>query len=152
MKRLTTALLAVFIGALHAAALAPAAHAADISPGNWEITVTLRVPGVEQAFGPYSRTQCLQANDTKDPSRVFGTLPGAGTCQFSNRNDTGSRYSFQISCGGAFPMSGNGSVTYSAQTMEGKLVLGATLPSPEGGKPQIVNTRSELSGRRSGSC
>ena len=128
------------------------AFAAEVSPGNWEITVTMRVPGVPQAFGPHSRNQCLQASDTKDPGRVFGALPGAGTCQFGNRNDTGSRYSFTVSCGGAIPMSGNGSVNYSAQSMNGELVLGATLPSPDGGAPQKVDTRSELSARRTGSC
>ena len=144
MNRLIPALLAL--------ALAPAAQAADISPGNWEITVTMRVPGVPQAFGPYSRTQCLQASDTKDPGRVFGALPGAGTCQFGNRNDTGSRYSFTVSCGGPIPMSGNGSVNYGPQSMNGELVLGATLPSPEGGAGQKVDTRSELSARRTGSC
>ena len=32
------------------------------------------------------------------------------------------------------------------------IVLGATLPSPDGGSPQKVNTRSELSARRTGSC
>ena len=140
------------IAALPLAASACGVSAADISPGNWEITVTMRVPGVPQAFGPYSRTQCLQANDTKDPGRVFGALPGAGTCQFGNRNDTGSRYSFTVSCGGAIPMSGNGAVNYSAQSMNGELVLGATLPSPDGGAPQKVDTRSELSARRAGSC
>lgn len=144
MMRLITALLL--------ATFAYGACAADVSPGNWEITVTMRVPGVPQAFGPYSRNQCLQANDTKDPGRVFGALPGAGACQFGNRNDTGSRYSFTVSCGGVFPMTGNGSVNYSAQSMNGELVLGASLPSLEGGAPQKVETRSELSARRTGGC
>lgn len=138
--------------ALFVSALPFAASAADLSPGNWEITVTMRVPGVPQAFGPYSRMQCLQSGDTKDPGRVFGALPGAGTCQFGNRNDTGSRYSFSVSCGGVIPMSGTGSVDYTAQSMRGELVLGASLPNPEGGKGETVNTRSELSGRRTGGC
>ncbi len=83
---------------------------------------------------------------------MFGTLPGAGTCRFSNRNDTGSRYSFTVSCGGVIPMSGSGSVSYGPQSMNGELVLGAALPSVEDGKTQTVNTRSELSGRRIGNC
>ena len=68
----------------------------------------------------------LQLHEPVAP--LFGALPGAGTCQFGNRNDTGSRYSFTVSCGGPIPMSGNGSVNYSAQSMNGELVLGATLP------------------------
>ena len=50
------------------------------------------------------------------------------------------------------PMTGNGSVNYSAQSMNGELVLGASLPSLEGGAPQKVETRSELSARRTGGC
>ena len=76
---------------------------ADVEPGDWEVSVTTSVPGTPGEIGPVVRTRCLSADDARDPSRVLG--PGGG-CEFTNRRDDGSVYTFAIVCDGQMPMRG----------------------------------------------
>jgi uncharacterized protein DUF3617 len=117
---------------------------ADVDPGNWEFTMTTTVEGMPGNVGPVTQTRCLSAEDARDPSRVLG--PGGGSaCEFSNRNDTGTVFSFEISCSGQLPMRGSGTVRYSANTMNADVQLSAS------GAQNFV-TRSNISARRLGPC
>src|SRR3954464_7632385 len=115
MRRFLAAVLSCTI-------LSPLAALADVEPGNWELSMTSTIQGM--AVGPIVKQQCLTAADAADPARVFGPQGGSG-CQFSNRRDTGSEMSFDIMCGGQVPMTGNGKVRYSRDTMEADLQLAA---------------------------
>jgi hypothetical protein len=117
------------------------ALAADIEPGSWEMTVTTSIDGMP-GMAPIVQTRCLTGEDARDPSRLVG---GAG-CDFSNRRDTGSEYSFNVSCGGQLPMSGSGVVRYSPQTLDAALELSADSAG------QKIMTRSRVVGRRLGGC
>ena len=121
-----------------------ASRAADLEPGNWEMSVTSQMEGMPQPIGPITRTQCFREEDARNPSRVLS--PGSGSCEFSNRRESGGSYSFDVACTGQFPMRGTGTVTYSAQTMNGTLDLSAEIS----GKKVGSNTR--ISGRRLGPC
>ena len=124
--------------------LLPFAARADIDPGNWEMTVTTQMEGMPQPVGPIVRTQCLTAEDSRDPSRVLN--PGSGSCEFSNRRDSGGAYTFDVSCSGQFPMRGTGTVNYGAQSMSAELDLMADVSGKK------VGTNSRISGRRLGPC
>jgi hypothetical protein len=87
--------------------LSPAAHA-DIQPGEWEMTVTSQMEGMPQPIGPLVKKQCLTAEDARDPTRVVN--PATGSCEFSNRRDSGSFYPFDVVCGGQYAMRGSGSM------------------------------------------
>ncbi|HEY8249122.1 MAG TPA: DUF3617 family protein [Burkholderiales bacterium] len=116
---------------------------ADIEPGNWEMTVSTQVEGIPAgALAPIVQTRCLTREDARDPSRLVG---GAG-CEFSDRRDTGSEMSFNVSCGGQLPMRGSGLVRYTSQSVDGSLELSAET----GG--QKIMTRSRVVGRRLGAC
>ena len=126
---------------LLAACLAfPVAAAADIEPGNWELTVTTQMSGQDKPVGPLKRTQCLTNADAQDPSRVLGA---GGTCQFSNQRESGGSYSFDVACSGALPMSGKGSIRYDSNAFQGDLDLGTAA----GFKMQ-----THVSGARLGPC
>jgi hypothetical protein len=125
------------------ALFATAAAAADVQPGNWEMTVTLSVEGAPAgAVAPVTQTRCLSEADARDPSRLVGS---AG-CEFSNKQDNGSEMSFDVACGGQVPMRGKGVVRYGAQSVSGTLELSAEASG------QKLATRSQLSARRLGDC
>ncbi len=123
-------------------AASPAAQA-DLQPGNWELTVSATLAGVG-AMPAQTRTQCLRAEDARDPSRVFGGA-GAG-CTFSNQRDTGSDFSFDVSCTGAVPVSGSGRMHYSADTLDADMQLGGDANGTK------FSTSSHVSGHRLGPC
>ena len=115
---------------------------ADIDPGNWELSATTEVQGIKEPVS-LVQTRCLTAEEARDPSRLFGSSPAA-RCQFVNRSDTGSVFTFEIACGAAPqpPISGSGKVRYSSDSLEGELEL----------KAEHFVTRSRISGRRIGGC
>ena len=115
---------------------------ADIDSGNWELSATTEVQGIKEPVS-LVQTRCLTAEEAHDPSRLFGSSPAA-RCQFVNRSDTGSVFTFEIACGAAPqpPISGSGKVRYSSDSLEGELELMA----------EHFVTRSRITGRRIGGC
>jgi hypothetical protein len=113
---------------------------ADIDPGNWELTATTEMQGIKEPAS-FTQTRCLTPEEARDPSRLFGSSPGA-RCQFLNRNDTGSVFTFEIACDSAPPIRGSGSVRYNRDSIEGELEL----------RTEGLAARSRISGRRIGGC
>ena len=105
---------------------------ADVEPGNWEISATTQLQGIKEPTG-FVQTRCLSAEDARDPR--LG-------CEFSNRNDNGSVFTFNVSCGGQAPIRGSGSVRYSRNSLDGELEL----------KLDDLVTHSRITGRRIGGC
>lgn len=124
----------------------PLAAAAQVQPGNWELTVTSQMQGMDKPIGPLSKTQCFTDEDTRDPGRVLGT---GGGCQFSNRQQSGDLYTFDVKCGGALPMSGKGRIRRGSGSFEGDLDL--TVDSGASGGSNL-GMRTKVSGRRLGPC
>jgi hypothetical protein len=110
---------------------------ADIEPGSWELTVRMQIQGMTEPQ-TITQVQCLTPDQAKDPGSLFGK--SGPICEFSNRNDTGSTLTFDVSC--SMQMRGKGSVRYTAQSLEGDLEIGF-----EG-----FSSRSRISGRRLGGC
>lgn len=129
---------------LLALALLAAPARADIGEGNWEMDVTVSMPGMPPGGQSVKQSQCLRAEDARDPAKLFGS-PGAG-CQFIDRQDTGSAYRFKIVCSGPTAVEGAGEMRYSTDSMDGQIVLNM---SREG---QNVQTRTAIKARRTGPC
>jgi hypothetical protein len=125
---------------LFALCMVTLAARADIEAGNWEIAATTTVQGIKEPTS-FMQTRCLTAEEARDPSRLFGPSAGA-RCQFTSRNDSGSVFSFEISCSGQPPFRGTGSVRYARESLEGELEL----------KTDDFVTRSRIAGRRLGGC
>jgi len=125
---------------LFALALVCASAHADVSPGNWELALAVAMTG-QQAPVNAVETRCLSEAAARDPGSVLNL---GGTCEFSNRNDDGSTFTFDVACTGALPMKGKGTVRYTADTMNGDL----DLTDDKGG----FAMRTSVKGRRLGPC
>jgi len=119
--------------------ISASAHA-DVEPGNWELALAVAMSG-QQAPVSTVQTRCLSEAAARDPGSVLGA---GGTCEFSNRNDDGSTFSFDVACTGPLPMKGKGVVRYSGETMNGEL----DLTDDKGG----FAMRTSVKGRRLGPC
>ena len=134
---------------LCAVALLPAAHAVDITPGLWAITMETRTsatPGFQPA--PFTLNQCFTAVDARDPSKIFGGVanPGASDCQYSEKNYSGNTFRFAMQCGGAYALQTRGEVTFDAQSMNGNI----TAKGNVGGTP--TEFQNKISAKRVGNC
>ena len=126
-----------------------AALCADVSPGLWEITMETRVPA-DAGFAPqpYKITQCLSAQDAKDPGRLFAQFgnPGAKDCAYSERSYSGNTFSFAMRCSGSFAIRSNGRVSFTPDTMDGTITAFASIGDRD------VETQNKVSARRVGGC
>ena len=129
---------------LFALALIAAPALADIGEGNWDMEITMQMPGLPPGGQAVRQSRCLRAEDGRDPAKLFGD-PGGG-CQFVDRTDSGSTYRFRIVCSGAAKVDGTGEVNYSRDAMNGQIVLNMTQDG------QNVETRTSIRARRTGPC
>ena len=125
-------------------ALLAAPARADIGEGNWEMEITMSMPGMPPGGAPIKQVQCLRAEDGRDPSKLFGD-PGAG-CQFTDRQDDGSTYRFKIVCSGPTQVSGVGEMRYARDTIDGQIVLDMAQGADK------VQSRTTIRARRTGPC
>jgi len=125
------------------------AMADDISPGSWQITMETRVPS-EPGFTPpaFQLTQCLTADDARDPSRVLGGVsnPGATGCNYTDQSYSGNTFTFAMQCGGGYGIKASGRIAFSANSMDGTIASTANLAG------KSVETQNKISARRLGSC
>ena len=113
-----------------------------VEPGNWELSLVTMMTGAQKPAA-VTQQRCLTESDARDPSRVVGGGAG-GSCNFTNRNDNGRTYTFDVACTGVLPMKGKGTVNYTGQTMDADLDLVA-----EKGE---FGMRTFVKGRRLGPC
>ena len=129
--------------------MSTAALADDISPGSWQIMMETRVPA-EPGFAPpaFQLTQCLTAEDARDPSRVLGGVsnPGASGCNYTDKSYSGNTFTFAMTCGGGYGIKASGRIAFTANSMDGTIQSTANVA----GKP--VETQNKISARRLGSC
>ena len=129
--------------------MSTAALADDISPGSWQIMVETRVPA-EPGFAPpaFQLTQCLTAEDARDPSRVLGGVsnPGASGCNYTDKSYSGNTFTFAMTCGGGYGIKASGRIAFTANSMDGTIQSTANVA----GKP--VETQNKISARRLGGC
>jgi hypothetical protein len=129
--------------------LSPAAVLADIEPGNWEFTVNMTARGLG-ALGPKPgaavSTRCITAEQARDPAKVLSDVGARGECEFANQRDTGSEFTFDVSCKGRVPLRGSASMRYTAQTIDGNVDLDGEAQGMQ------FSTRSQISARRLGPC
>jgi len=124
--------------------LVPLAAAADLEAGNWQLTVSAGVAGAPP-MPAQTRTQCLSPQDARDPNRVFGPSSDPN-CSFSNKSDSGSVFTFTVSCSGAVPVDGSGRVQYGRDSMSADMELHGEANG------QKFSTTSHVTGRRIGPC
>jgi len=134
---------------LYASGLTGIAHAEDIGPGLWELSLEAKVeaePGFQP--GPMTLTQCITKQDALDPSKVLSPIASAGAtdCSYTNKNYAGQEFRFTMQCSGTLKLTTTGEVTFSATTLRGAITTSSLIDGKN------VEFKSTLSGRRVGEC
>lgn len=128
---------------------ASSAHADDLTPGLWEITLETRVP-TEAGWTPtpFNLKQCLSASDAKDPTRLVSAIstPGASGCGFTEKSYSGGTFRFAMDCGGSFGLKTRGTLTFGATSFRGTITAIGNL----GG--QTTEFQNQVAGSRVGGC
>jgi hypothetical protein len=108
--------------ALLAAGSSPLAE--GIKPGLWKISLESRVaaaPGWQPE--PFEITQCLSEADAQNPDRLLAGMgtEGVSGCDFLNRDYSGNRVRFGLSCAGQLGLTGQGEMNFTDTSMEGTI-------------------------------
>jgi hypothetical protein len=139
----------VAIASSAAAIAATGSLAADVSPGLWEIALESRVAASpEFAPAPFRLTQCLSAEDAREPGRLLGQIanPGAAGCTYSERRYSGDSFSFTLQCTGSYAIVSRGMVSFTSDTMNGSINATANIAGTS------VEMQNKVSARRVGGC
>lgn len=139
MRPLSAILILTAIFCLLSAAAATADY--DINEGLWEITTKVEMEGVPMTMAPVTNTQCI----TKDMLVPKSDQPGQ-ECKIINQKTVGNTLTYDMECSGpGGSMKGNGEVTYTGDTMTGKMEM--SIP----GQDDMMMTM-KMSGKRIGPC
>lgn len=131
------------------AIITPAAFAADIQPGLWELVVESRVAATPDfSPAPVTMQQCLTDMDAQDPSRILGGVsnPGATDCTYTEKSFTGNVFRFRMECAGSHGIRASGEIAYSASSMDGRIITVANMAG------QATELQSRITARRLGGC
>ncbi len=120
-------------------------YADDVSPGLWSFTLTVTAAGMDNELGHYTKTQCFTQEDAQNPDKLFAEMGGG--CTFGDKHLQDSRFTFSVQCSGVVPMRGEGEVSFSANSLEGNLVIQAEVPDMG-----QLKTKSRVTGSRLGDC
>lgn len=115
--------------------------AGDVSPGLWETTAQVTMPGTQQGVSanipPIKETRCFRSTDVQDPQKL---IPADAACQLTTSRMDGNRLSWEMQCKGG--MSGTGELTFTSSSYEGVFTTTGS------GAHLTMN----YSGRRIGDC
>ena len=121
------------------------AQAAQPRPGLWNMEATVSADGSAKPIGPFYRQQCFSEKDIRSPEQLLTDI-GAQDCSYGDKKYVGDRFTFSISCQGALPMSGTGSIFYGTDTVQADANIVADLQGLS------VATTSTVKGKRVGDC
>lgn len=94
---------------------------APVRDGRWEISTEMDMPGMPMKMPPVKTTQCITKEQANDPTAV---VPKAdqdknSNCKVSDYKVVGNKVSWTLKCEGKNAMSGNGEITYAADSYDG---------------------------------
>jgi hypothetical protein len=117
---------------------------APMREGRWEITMQMQMPDMPVAMPPMKMTQCITAEDLKDPGRVLpkGPPDEAARCEINHYKVDGNKVTWKLTCKGPDPVTGEGEMTASADQYDGRMKVAA------GGQEFTM----KISGKRVGDC
>jgi hypothetical protein len=132
---------AVIVSAL--AALPAVAAAATLTPGLYEYTIKMSMPGMPAGAAMPAQTaqHCLTAKDVA--TKGYGTPPKDSDCKVQDMKDSGGQFSYRLSCTKPQKMDGTVKGTATATTIN----METTIAMSNGGT-MIQST----SGKRIGDC
>ena len=70
--------------------------ASPIRPGNWEVMMTMSMPGMEMP--PMKQTHCVTPEMVKDPQASIPKGPGGADCKMSDYKLSASSATYKMTC------------------------------------------------------
>lgn len=120
----------------------------DLSPGLWRISLQVQSAAVPVTMPPLQLSQCLSAEDAKDPAKLLGSVasPGATGCTYSDKRYSGNSFHFAMECTGTLAIRATGNVSFTSTSVSGTIATSATVTG------QPVEMRNSISAQRIGDC
>ena len=118
-------------------------YAADIHEGLWEFSLQAEVGGQSITTTPMVMRQCISNQSIQD---LMAQMGGAGACQVSDLQQSGSHSRWNLTCTGEPQVSGSGEADAAGEQLVGRMNLVVTM----GGQslPMVQNFQA----RRVGEC
>ena len=115
--------------------------------GLWEVKTEMQMEGMPMNIPPTTTQQCITPADVNDPSKATpqgrgGRGRGGSDCKVSDYKMDGNKATWTMKCEGAQQMSGNGEITYAADSYTGSMKI-------ESGRGTMT---MKYSGKRLGDC
>lgn len=110
--------------------------------GRWEVTAQMQMPNVPIQIPETKTTQCVTAEQLKDPASALPSGPGQSSCKVTDYKVSGSTVSWKMACSAPQAMSGSGELTFAGDSYTGTVLMS----TPQGGMSM------KLAAKRVGDC
>lgn len=127
---------------LVALAVAPLFAQTPMRPGRWEINAQMEIPGSPMKMPPSVTTQCITAEQLKDPAGSLASGPPGQACKATDYKVDGNKVTWKMTCSGQMTMTGDGTLEFSGDTYTGVI----------NGKMDQNAITMKLNGKRLGDC
>lgn len=107
----------------------------------WDVTMKMEIVGMPMAMPPQSHQVCL-----KKDRKAEDAIPKQDNCRVYDVRTSGSKVSFKMECTGKDAMTGEGEVTSSPSSYEGRMKVRTTKKGEE------MEMSQSFTGRRTGAC
>ena len=118
--------------------------AAGLTPGMYEYTVKMNMPGMPAGMGAQTFQRCLTAQDTAGTNAYSAARDKNNDCKIKDLRESGGQFSYNMSCTKPNKMEATtkGTVTATSMTMD------MTMSMPEAGGTMTQTTTA----KRLGDC
>jgi hypothetical protein len=127
---------------LSVTALAAQAPQSPMREGQWEITTQMQMPNLPVQMPEMKVTQCVTAEDLKDPVSALPEGPGQDSCKLTDYKVSGNTVTWKMACSAPQSMTGSAELTFTGDSYTGTMLMS----SPQG------EMTMKLAGRRVGDC
>ena len=89
--------------------------------GRWDITMEMDMPGMPMKMPAVKTTQCITKEQANDPNQALpkGSQDKNSDCKVTDQKIVGNKVTWAMKCEGKDPMTGNGEITYAADSYDG---------------------------------
>ena len=112
--------------------------------GRWEVTTEMDMPGMPMKMPAMKTVQCVTKEQAEDPNQSVpkGQQDKNSDCKVSDYKVVGNKVTWTMTCTGKNPMTGNGEMTYAADTYDGWMKM----------KTGDTDMTMKYKGKRLGDC
>ena len=128
---MTATRLKLALTAFSAALILPLTAAAQMTPGMYEYTIKMNMPGAPANGSAQTMQRCLAAKDLEG-TKAYAMPPGPGSdCQIKDMTNNGGKFSYTMACTKPQKLNGTvaGSMTSTSMVMDMNMTMEG-MPAP----------------------